>query len=304
MATKIRKHVSLIVSTGRTGTRFLGENLGDVIDDCASFHEPDMLTFPRRGKLQTIARFGLYQTVFGKLLDRTGIRAIGLQYLAGKVGFDATARRLTQHRAKFYASRPEELIVEAYNQWFSVLPVLPSVFANYRVAAIIRDPRSWLASASKWGLWWASSDLVAKLGLLRLSPDLVGDHSVATHWAGMDNFDRLAWSWATINHELATQADRDDRIRMFRFEDLFGEYRKTEEIDSLLAFVTHFEDRRFDYSLETLLRSRQIHASGGDSGSEWHDWTPSRCRRVMHFCGPLMERWGYGRETAWKRKLE
>lgn len=304
MTDQISKDVTIIVSTGRTGTRFLGKTLGNVIRDCVSFHEPDMVTLKRPGKLKTISQFGVYQTIIGKLLDKTGIRAIGLRYLSGQTGKNQTARQLIRHRAKFYGRQRQSLIIESYNQWFSLLDVLPLVFREYRVAAIIRDPRSWLSSASKWGLWWHSSDLVSKLGLLRLSPDLVGDSEKASEWRNMDSFERMAWSWNQINSILTAHATADNRVKMFRFEDLFGDKQNKHEIGSFLDFVTDFGPHRYSFTMDSLMNSPLIHASDGDSEFEWKAWNESRCRQVDQLCGRLMRRWGYGFESDWLSRIE
>lgn len=300
---RIEKPVSLIVSAGRTGTRFFGESLESVIRDCASYHEPDVLVWSRGGKLEVIRRFGPYQTILGKLLNRTGLRATGLKYLSGRVGHLQTARALLRQRRRFYERQDAGLVVEAHYQWFPLLPVLPDVFAHYKAAVVVRDPRAWVASAHSWGLWWSSADLVRRLRLLRLTPDLVGDKEIAAEWPDMDGFDRLAWSWATINRELVERARDDANIRVFRFEDLFLGARREDHLADFLAFVSRFDDRRFEYSLERLLAYPQLHASGGDSRNAWHDWARDRCRRLDRFCGPLMRELGYVDDDAWHRKL-
>lgn len=301
---RIERDVSLIVSTGRTGTRFLGQYLGRVIEDCTSFHEPDMLSWHRKGKLQKIYRFGLYQTIIGKIFDRAGLRALGLKYLSGQTSAHNTAEGLIRHRKHFYKKQTQSLIVEAYSQWYAVLDVLPLVFRNYRVGAIIRDPRSWLASADKWRLWWHSGDLVTRLGLLRLRPDLVGDKAAAAGWQQMTAFSRMAWSWNTINSILTAQALTDPAIRMFRFEDLFGHTRQSSEVGAFLDFITDFGDQRHLYSLSSFIESPRVHASQGESSVAWKRWDRESCLQVNRLCGPLMRRWGYGLEKGWLNRIK
>lgn len=301
---KIERDVSLIVSAGRTGTRFLGQTLGDVIADCVSFHEPDMLAWRRKKKLRTISRFGIYQTLLGKLFDDAGLRAVGLKHLAGADSAQNTIESLIRHRRDFYAQQEQSLVVEAYSQWYAVLDLLPDVFMRYRVGAIIRDPRSWLASAEKWKLWWHSDDLVTRLGLLRLRPHLVGDQAAAAGWEEMAAFDRMAWSWNTINGILTARALSDPRVSIFRFEDLFGLTRQSHEIRRFLDFITDFGDRRYRYSLSLLMERPQVHASQGDSSAAWQRWDRESCVQVDRLCGSLMRRWGYGVEKEWLNRIE
>jgi hypothetical protein len=296
---KIERDVSLVVSTGRTATRFFGETLGQVVEDAVSFHEPDMLTLRRKGRLKTIGRFGLYQTVLGKLIDTAGIRAVGHKYLAGKRTARQTAQALIAHRKRFFEKQPQSLIIESYNQWFSVLDILPLVFRNYRVGVIIRDPRSWLASSEKWALWWHSRDLVYRLGLLRLNPELLRDTATSAVWKQMSAFERMAWSWNTINKRLERSARTDPWIEMFRFEDLFEGDRNEEQLERFLKFVTEFGERRYRYSIRHLLENPKVHASSGDSSQEWRRWSREKCRSVEKYCGDLMREWGYGSEPEW-----
>lgn len=304
MNSEAKKHVLIVTSGGRTGTRFFGEAMGEVVDDCLSFHEPDVLTTDLRSNLRKLRQFGVYQNFVGKLLDRTGLRAVGLKAIAGQLTAEAAAAEICRHRNDFYTRQPASLVVESSLQWFGLLDAVPLAISKVKAICVIRDPRSWVSSSENWGHWWASSqDWVRKLGRLRLTPWLLGDEENCSRWPSMTAFEKLCWSWVTLNRVMFESASRHPNIRMFRFEDLFlGEQREA-HLEDMLSFATAFSDRTFRFDLERLLSMSPVNSSGGRSADDWQSWDACRCRTLEHHCGALMREFGYGDEPEWKRKV-
>lgn len=71
------KYFSFIISAGRTGTRFMGKKLSEMIDRCFSVHEPDFFTpGSEYNTIKKIETFGLYHLILGKIIGKTGIRKL------------------------------------------------------------------------------------------------------------------------------------------------------------------------------------------------------------------------------------
>lgn len=304
MATATEKHLLIVASGGRTGTRFLGEILQDVIEDCASFHEPDVITTDLRSNIRKIRQFGIYRNFFGKLIDRTGLRAISLRHLAGQLDTQSTADEIRRHRSRFYANQEESLIVDSSLQWFGLLDAVPEAIPNHRVVCVIRDPRAWVTSAEQWGHWWASSfDWVTRLGLLRLNPCLLSEPKNCQRWPKMSTFEKLCWSWTALNRAMIDAAAHHPGIEVFRFEDLFLAANRRLHMQQMMEFATNFSDRSFKYNIDELINRKAINISGGSSNDKWKIWSKHRCQILDRHCGTLMRKLQYGNEHEWHEKL-
>lgn len=304
MNDKTNKYVLIVASGGRTGTRFFGEAMGEVIEDCVSFHEPDVLTTNLQSNFRKIQQFGFYQNFLGKLLDRTGLRAVGLKAMAGQITAEAAADEISLHRDRFYARQSASLVVDSSLQWFGLLNAVPLAMSNVKAICVIRDPRSWVSSAENWGHWWASSqDWVRKLGRLRLTPCILGEQANCSRWRSMTTFEKLCWSWTALNRTMFDAAGRHSTIRMFRFEDLFHSEQRKANMKDMLEFATTFSDKAFRFNLERLLSTSPVNTSLGRSADEWRGWSSSRCRILEQHCGPLMRLFGYGDEPEWNKRV-
>jgi len=84
----IQKRSIFITPAGRTGTAFLAHFLAQAIEDCDSFHEPDVFRTLRCGALRghwfAVRHFGLYNYTLGKLYGRSSMRALFVARITGR----------------------------------------------------------------------------------------------------------------------------------------------------------------------------------------------------------------------------
>ena len=62
------KYFVFLISAGRTGTKFFGDLLGEMVDGAFSVHEPDVLMDFKLKSLQQLRHFGLYNLSYLKWL--------------------------------------------------------------------------------------------------------------------------------------------------------------------------------------------------------------------------------------------
>ena len=298
---KIGIPTALIVSAGRTGTKFFGDRLARLIPDCHSVHEPDVLAGLEYPVWPRLRDFGFYHMVVGRVLGRTGIRNLSLRYLSGKMTADEAIEAVIRHRAVYYASLGAPMVVEAYTGWFGLLPVLPAAFDRLRVVVIYRDPREWVRSIMNWGTLYGPRDWVGMLGLGRLVPDTIGDRTTAARWKTMSRFEKVCWAWTAINRTLADGASNLQDCLICRYEDLFEE--QNEELQRrLLAFVTDFGELRFSYDFNAREFGERVHGSNPGFPS-WQQWNDEYVAALQRHCGEVMGQLGYGNEPQWRERL-
>lgn len=292
------KHIVVIVSGGRTGTRFLGERLSSMIEGGYSVHEPDLLDFSGRF-WPSIRRFGLYHMTLGRVLGRTGIRNLSQRFLAGRMDVPQLVAALQKQRLSYFNSLEAELVIEANYQWYGALPAVPEAFPRYKVLVIVRDPRTWVRSWLNFGGHYGPGDWLKWLGVRRLDPRMMGDREFAEDWGRMSPFQKLCWDWKTIYSVLGDFVAKDEHTMVIRYEDLFLGEDSHRHFEDMLKFVTSFDDRSFEFTFDRNSLSERVHASVDGRKDQWERWDASDASYLERLCGPLMRTFGYGGEAEW-----
>ena len=302
---KIDKPLILVVSAGRTGTKFFGQYMQYAIPGSISYHEPDLISLWDPSTWKRVMEFGVQQTITGRIQDKKGIRALAGRYINGTLTDTQVADEIYEHRSDFYGKHFQEPIIESYYAWFGLLPVLPYAFEKYNVIAIIRDPRSWVASTLSKKVFWAAKDIISFLGLSRLSPDMVGDEQYSQSWKHMGEFERLCWTWSTVTNYIVGASRSDRHVKIYRFEDLFQSPDSITYMNDLLKFAVGFDDMTYDYNVDSLpLDTRINSSSSSDTGDSWRLWPREKCVFMDKICGELMRQFNYGTETDWLEMLD
>ncbi|MCQ0987653.1 sulfotransferase [Jiella marina] len=253
------KDLVFIVSAGRTGTEFLGRKLSTMIDGAFSVHEPDIFYGPfDRRSWPNIRAFGLYHMVIGRILKRTGSRVLATQYRLGELSHVQVVRRVRKSRERYFASRPESLVIESNLQWSLILPVLRDAFPKAKVIVVTRDKESWVRSWMRRGDRYTERDVVRDG---RLNPKLLGDPVAGPLWDGMSVEEKLNWEWTYTNDALLAFAETDPLTRRFRYEDLFLAADRANHFRQLLDFAARHGERHYPVSFDPAALDERINAS-------------------------------------------
>ncbi len=291
-----------VVSGGRTGTKYFGQLMSEMIDGACSVHDPDVAALKETKRLfWALKTFGLWHMVFGRILGRTGIRPLATQRLRGEIDGQQAQASIHKQRDKFYAGLDSQLIVESNAMWFGLLPDLRAVYPEARVIGIIRDPRDWVTSWLNYGGHHDKWDLPALFGQTRLSPADTGETELAARWETASTFEKICWDWTMINSRIIEAEAQDPLIRIWTFEDLFhGD--SDAPMQALLSYAAEQPSRSYPIRFDPAKRAERRNASRGKAPG-WRDWTPDQARMLEAHCGPLMRRFGYGNEPEWQEKL-
>lgn len=296
------RDLAFIVSGGRTGTNLLGETLQTCIDDCRSEHEPDILVLKDYAKVvRNLARFGLWHMLVGRLMGQTGARAHGYRLLSGSASPEDCFSRMRKERASWHATVCESLLIESNYQLWPFAGRLHEIWPGARTVVIVRDPRDWVRSWMNRRGRFDRHDWVGVFPPGRLTPAVFGDSEHTSRWNSMGTFERLAWEWTAINGHLARAAE-SPHVRLFRFEDLFGERARSGSLVELANFVADHGVRRYRVGDVDQLRRTVRNASAGKA-LHWRNWDAKQARTLDRHCGELMLRFGYGEEPDWRHKL-
>ncbi len=288
----LNKDFAFVISAGRTGTKFLGDTLKLMIDDAFCVHEPDILETNVSNNIRKISTFGMKHMVTDRLRGKSGIRNLSQQFISGKLNENDAWQKIEESRRKYWTSLDENLIIESYYGWYGLLPVLQNNMPKSKIVVIVRHPATWIKSNMNWGRFFGKKDILNIFGHERLNPELVNDKVNSVKWKDFDPFEKLCWTWNTIN-ELLTRTADDKQIMILRYEDLFTSEKKEEVLDSLLTHVTSFGDKAYDYNLKPELLNRKIHASQDNEFPDPENWDDKMKEIMYKHCQVLMDKFGY-----------
>lgn len=296
------KDLVFVVSGGRTGTQFFGDQLSSIIEGCFSVHDPDILSVFRERIMSRVRTFGFRHMVTDRVLQKSGLRVIGQKLITGRIDEREALQRLHQMRDHYYNSIPQSLIAESNSQWLYVVDQLARLWPHARVVVVIRDPRSWIRSWMNKGYHQRPYDPVKLIPPGRLRPADVGDEQWVSQWKRFDTFGRLAWEWRFVYGRLYRHMQTNPNCRFFRFEDVFNR-EDTSAMFDLVQFSASHDAKNYPFRIPSGFSGRVQNASAGNS-PEWRDWDSAQARLVHQLCGGLMRRFQYGLEDEWKQKLD
>ena len=186
-----------VLTTGRSGSRFVAELLG-WSPRLAAHHEP-------RPTLQRFADFA--RTRQGDLETLTR--------MIDAARMESVLEAMVQDR----------IYVES-NQCLTYFgPAIARLFEGSRFVHLVRHPGDFVASAVRKG--WHLNDSIWEAGRVRMDD--------ATAWAGLTQTQKLAWLWREVNEYLDgfLAGLPPARARRFRLEDLVSH---RESVDALFTF--------------------------------------------------------------------
>lgn len=287
------KCFAFIVSAGRTGTKFFGNQLRHMIGGAFSVHEPDVLMDFKLKSVSQLRLFGWYNLIFGKLTGKSGIRNLSQNYLAGKLSLPELKTAILEHREKFYRNISQDLIIESYSGWYGALPAIRSLYKNYKIIVIVRDPRDWVVSNMNWGTMYGKRDWVSRLKLDRLNPAMINDAHYRNQWRHFTRFQKLCWAWSAIYGILLKETAGDPNCVIFKFEDLFLSKQKYEHLENLLAFLSRYPGRQFNYHLKENILDKVANPNVSNSFRRWEEWDNDMKNDLIRLCITVAHKFGY-----------
>ncbi len=244
-----------VVSTGRTGTRFLAETIAGW--GARSHHEP----------------------------GPWWLRHLSNAHASGAVSRERAVDLL--HRV-----RDEVLAVD--QPWFEascldhglVAPLLEA-FPEATVVQVVRHPVGYVRSAQDWGAYRFGGRPLNVLPYRRLAPPQFHPWSPAerVRWVGQDQFARLAWAWTAMNRAMRTQGEGSDRFRTVRFESMTDPTEGPTELGRLADDLGLAVDRA---ALEAAVPAR-VNASTPKAG----EWSAAQWARLVELTEDEAAEYGY-----------
>lgn len=294
----IEKPTILITSTGRTGTEFFATLFADILPNCTSLHEPDIIKYPGVKNrfahyTQQIQRAGFWRLIVLKAFGKWTLANVSDDRFLGRLRLSEAVKTLQSHRKGFISRQPGSVYVESNLGYYGLIDAAPHVFKNHRLIYMVRDGRDWIRSTINWG------EVYGKRGIRKLfahkwpTAKDSGNDVYADRWDGFSRFEKLCWAWSRLNEYALNTISENPHARVYKFENIFLDENRYQNLVDLLAFAVSLPglDPGSLGSTGGWLEQK-IHQSSNQFPA-WEHWTGDQKRTFEEICGPQMRRLGY-----------
>ncbi len=255
---------AFILSSGRTGTKFLAEFFSANYPGVLALHEP-----PPSYHLRMLAN----------------------AYLSGSAPRWLMIAALRASRASVMRRRAGRTYVESNPFLFGFADVLGEVFATPFIFHIVRDPREFVRSAinhgSASGRKWLTSSLI---------PFWFPDVRRLLHTREkLSPVGIFAGQWRLVNEFLSKRGPSLPGYHCLKFEEVFDAQ------NSGLRRMCELLELPYPGDGARLSGSEKVNVGKLDLIGRWPTWTSDQCRELSRGGGALMRDYGYGGEPEWER---
>jgi len=261
----------LIVSSGRTGTRFLARYFDGNFADVEARHEP---------------------------WPRLSLRLASNAYAAGAFSGAALLAMLRRRKRRRIDRSGARIYIESNPLLWGAIDLFDEAFFDEAtgeptIVHVVRDPREQARSSLNHGTSTGSKG-IANRWLPYWHP---GVTSLAARRGASDWLARTAALWAVVNQRLHDEGARCHDYQLIRYEDLFDEsHSGLRRLCDLLGLVYRGAGAQVD-------PSRRINRGRRDAFPGWQSWSEEQCATLQRSCGPLMRTYGYGTEPEWSCRV-
>lgn len=174
-----------------------------------------------------------------------------------------------------------------------------------KILHVVRDPRNFVTSFMNW-----RKQKLRRMVLHHLipfwqpNPCNVGDGSGLGSYFNMSKFEHFCWIWAYKNN-LFEKKIKEYGVEsfFFKFESLMRlnepEYKSIETINALSSFLNVPES----CLIEQVNNLPVLNSSRSKSFPKWDQWSRKQAAILEKRCGPLMRKYGYGSESEWQNLI-
>lgn len=252
-----------IVSTGRTGTKFIYEH----------FNKSSLF-------------FSRHQPV-PETLD------LSSSFVKGDIKFELAKRNFSHHRRHLLVGmkrKGKSIFLESDPDLSYLLPVIKSTVQNYKIVFIVRDPKTFVRSFA--------SRIVSKNGIDRVKYDYDEnwsvlpknvDDPVEEEWSNYTIVEKGAWHWNFRNSKILEYIENDPNSIVIKYENLFNRDREGfHEIIDFLNLEDGFKESSINNGdFEKVNESKSYHLSAYD------DWTSLQKGNFLKITKDLRLKFGY-----------
>jgi hypothetical protein len=265
--------VALIISTGRTGTKFIAKLFSEIFQGVDARHEP-----------------------FPDLFD------LAVTYLRSNLPSSKTLakfQRSREHICETVHRNGAEVYIEANNNLAWLIPFARKTFENCKIVHVIRDPREYLRSQYSKLVWSIERDgqmvpfMSEKDGRPRISALDFSDDPYRDLWHKMSRFEKICWYWVKKNRIIRNALAGKEQAITIKYEDIFDSNLGYKGLWQIIDFLNL--NAKLVMNMEEIEKkmNRKSNATKDYLIGKWPDWSPEHRQQFISIVGEDIKLYGY-----------
>lgn len=253
--TKLNKY--FLISTGRTGTRFLA-NFLNLFEINYAVHEP----------LPNLLAEG---NDFAR--NRISAEEIKKKYLAGR----------QIYFKEILKNRQIKKYIESNNRLYSFIPVIRELYPESKFIHVVRDGRDVVRSGMSRHFYTKQDKTY------RISADLIPDDPYFEKWNNMDQFEKICWWWQKKDSMIFNDTYSFEDSILIKFEEIFNQRDGYPGIKRILSFL-NIENVSDDFIKSKIKKVNETKSFAVD---HWKNWDEDKLKKFDTIAGNHMRKLGY-----------
>ena len=265
--------VALIISTGRTGTKFIAELFSEIFEEVDSRHEP----FP----------------------DLFDLAVAYLRHNRPSSETFAKFQRSREHICEKVHRKGAKVYIEANNNLAWLVPFALETFKNCKIVHVIRDPREYLRSHYSKLAWSIGRGgqmvpfMSEKDGRHRISALDFSDDPYRDLWHKMSRFEKVCWYWVKKNRVIHNALAGKEQAITIKHEDIFDRNLGYKGLWQIIDFLNLNE--KLVMNMEEVEKNmiRKSNVTKDYLIGKWPDWSAEQRQQFVSIVGEDMKLYGY-----------
>lgn len=266
--------LAFIIGSHRTGTKLLGNFFSQNITSANSIHQYNTLRF---------------NNIVSNMYLAGLIPEFALKLYLNLFWFPVLKKATRNKNVKIY--------IESNGFNFYVVNLAKKKFKEVKVVHIIRDPRDYVKSYANWINSRKKSRIVnTMIPFWHVTAYMIGEMK-RKEWKKLSELEKYCWYWAYKNNRIEKWYSNDDYLRI-KFEDIIDVEKREAALRNLLSFLgLDYKKDYFEYF------NKKQNASMSGKIKNWRDWDNKTCKAFYEVGHELMNKYDYGLEKAWEKKI-
>jgi hypothetical protein len=265
--------VALIISTGRTGTKFFAKLFSEIFEGVDARHEP----FP-----------DLFDLAVAYIRSNSPPSKILAKF-----------QRSREHICEEVHRKGAKVYIEANNNLAWLAPFARKTFENCKIVHVIRDPREYLRSHYSKLVWSIERDgqmvpfMSEKDGRHRISALDFSDDSYCDLWHKMSRFEKICWYWVKKNRVIRNALAGNEQAITIKYEDIFDRNLGYKGLWQIVDFLNL--NAKLLMNMEEVEKNmiRKSNVTKNYLIGKWPDWSPEQREQFVSIVGEDMKLYGY-----------
>jgi len=246
-----------IISTGRTGTKFLADLL-NTFENIYSVHEP--------------------------IPDFLGL---GIKYAKKEISLEKAIQIIEQNRRHLFKDairKKSKIYIESNNRLFSLIKPINNLFKKNKIIHIVRDGRDFVRSCMSrpYGNYYSDNDPYERITAKNFKNDYYYES-----WDSFSEFEKICWLWQKKDSMINDDTRGNSNAITVGYEEIFNKENNYKGIFKIIKILGIDEEEAVNKFLK--MKNNRINKSKKYAIPHWTKWDKNMINSFNEIAGKHMK---------------